>query len=177
MASTSDNEVERLRREAEKALRRSRRTASVERALQRLLDRAEEGSDDSLYARRHLAELQLESNPWNAALHLRRVIQSHGSDDVLHALMGLAQALLGNYQAAARAYQRALKLAPENPWYHHNLGHLLDVALMKPARAEHHLRRAYQMEPEQDEIAASLAHCLARIHQMNEAEELARQAL
>jgi hypothetical protein len=105
------------------------------------------------------------------------VIAAQPHDDVTYALMGLCQALLGNYRSAITAYERALRTAPATPWYHHNMGHLLDVALGEPRRAEPHLRKAHQLEPNHDEIIASLAHCLARLDHLAEAEELARKAV
>jgi len=167
-----------LQHRAERALEGGRR-ADIERALIDLARVAPVGSDAALFAHRHLAELHLEDNPWRAALHLRRAIDAghprHG--DVLHALMGLCQALLGNYAYAARCYRRALSFAPGTPWYHHNLGHLLDVGLDDLAGAEHHLRIAYEQEPLHDEVVASLAHCLGRRGNLPEALVLAREAV
>ncbi|MGB8221683.1 MAG: tetratricopeptide repeat protein [Polyangiales bacterium] len=168
------NTVEELWEQAEEALEASSKRA--EGLLTRLASVAEEGSDASLFANRHLAELHLEANPWRAALHLRRVLGHCADDDILHALMGLCQALLGNYRVAVRSYQQASSLAPQTPWYHHNLGHLIDVALDDPARAEGHLRRAYELEPEHDEIIGSLAHCVARLGDLDEARWLAALA-
>jgi tetratricopeptide (TPR) repeat protein len=85
--------------------------------------------------------------------------------------------LLGNYRAAVSAYRRALQAAPNTPWYHHNLGHLLDVALHAPTEAEKHLRAAHRLEPHHDEITASLAHCLARLGTLDEAKALASKAV
>jgi len=99
-----------------------------------------------------------------------------GEDDILHALMGLCHALLGNYRVAVRSYREASTLAPQTPWYHHNLGHLMDVALDDPVGAERHLRRAYDLEPEHDEIIGSLAHCVARLGDLNQAQKLAALA-
>jgi len=177
MADTRESSLDELRRRAERALERSVKPAEVEPLLERLLDRAQKGSDTARFAHRHLAELRLETNPWRAALHLRELLQADDHDDVLHALMGLCQALLGNYRAAVSSYRRALSYAPHTPWYHHNVGHLLDVALSDPGRAESHLRSAYRMQPGHDEIAASLAHCLARLDQLDEARTLAEQAV
>ena len=169
--------VERLRRQAERALEQSRSPREIERALERLVAAAADRSEDALFAHRHLAELRLEDNPWRAALHLRRVLVVREDDDVVHALMGLCQALLGNYRAAVSAYRRALRTAPHTPWYHHNLGHLLDVALDRPTEAEGHLRTANRMEPDHDEITASLAHCLGRLQKLAEAKVLAEDAV
>lgn len=166
--------VEELWEQAEEALEASSKRA--EGLLMQLASVAEEGSDASLFAHRHLAELHLEGNPWKAALHLRRVLGHCADDDILHALMGLCQALLGNYRVAVRSYRQASSLAPQTPWYHHNLGHLVDVALDDPAGAEGHLRRAFELEPEHDEIIGSLAHCVARLGDLDEARSLAALA-
>jgi tetratricopeptide (TPR) repeat protein len=90
--------------------------------------------------------------------------------------MGLCHALLGNYRVAVRSYRDASNLAPQTPWYHHNLGHLMDVALDDPVGAERHLRRAYELEPEHDEIIGSLAHCVARLGDLDQAQKLAELA-
>jgi tetratricopeptide (TPR) repeat protein len=92
-------------------------------------------------------------------------------------LMGLSQALLGNYRMAVAAYRKAVKLAPRNPWYHHNLGHLLDVGLSESVAALDHLRIAQRIQPDEDEISASLAHCLARLGQLDEARKMAKLAV
>lgn len=167
--------VEEVWAQAEEALEASSKRA--EPLLTKLVSMTEDGSDPWLFAHRHLAELHLEDNPWMSALHLRRVLVHCDDDDVLHALMGLCQALLGNYRVAVRSYREASMLAPQTPWYHHNLGHLMDVALDDARGAEPHLRRAYELEPEHDEIVGSLAHCVARLGHLDEARELAALAV
>lgn len=166
--------VEEVWAQAEEALEGSSKRA--EALLTQLLSMAEDGSDAALFAHRHLAELHLEDNPWKSALHLRRLVHYCPDDDVLHALTGLCHALLGNYRVAVRAYREASLLAPQTPWYHHNLGHLMDVALDDAEAAERHLRRAYELEPEHDEIIGSLAHCVARLGALDEARLLAELA-
>ena len=166
--------VEEVWAQAEAALEASSKRA--EALLTQLVSMAEDGSDASLFAHRHLAELHLENNPWKSALHLRRVLHYCEDDDILHALMGLCHALLGNYRVAVSSYREASQLAPQTPWYHHNLGHLMDVALDDAVGAERHLRRAYALEPDHDEIIGSLAHCVARLGNLEEAERLAKLA-
>ncbi len=173
MKEPQETASKRLRRRAEDALER-RRLTEAETLLDRLVEVAE--GDDAVFAHRHLAELRLERHPWRAALHLRHVLRACPDDDVPHALMGLSQALLGNFRAAVASYRRALRSAPEMPWYLHNLGHLLDVALGRPEEAERPLARAYALEPEHDEIVASFAHCLARLGRLSEARQLAEEA-
>ncbi|MBW2463702.1 MAG: hypothetical protein JRH11_18775 [Deltaproteobacteria bacterium] len=175
--SGAPNDPDKLRRLAENALAKGAEESSVAPLLEQLLKVVEDTGDHAIFAHRHLAELLIESNPWQAALHLRRVMQEQAADDVVHALMGLSQALLGNFRAAVSAYRKALQTAPKSPWYHHNLGHLLDVALGEPRRAEAHLREAHRMQPAEDEITASLAHCLARCDRLDEARELAEEAV
>jgi Flp pilus assembly protein TadD len=175
--SGAPNDADKLRRLAENALAKGADAPDVTVLLTQLLHVVGDQGEHALFAHRHLAELRIESDPWQAALHLRRVAAHNQDDDVVHALMGLCQALLGNFRAAVAAYRRALQLSPQNPWYHHNLGHLLDVALERAADAEHHLRNAHRMEPLEHEITASLAHCLARLARLDEARELADEAV
>lgn len=177
MTRKADECMEQLRNEAEALLRRARPRKELVPVLERLAAIAPEGSEDATFAHRHLAELSIEENPWRAALHLRRVVLARGEDDVVHALLGLCHALLGNFRAAVSHYRRALAIVPRNPWYHHNVGHLLDVALATPGQALPHLRSAHRLEPLEDEITASLAHCLAGSGELAEARALADDAV
>ncbi len=177
MTESTDSALTRLRHKIEMALDRSSKVTELELLLDRMIGLAAPGSPHALYAHRHMAELRLRNNPWRAALHLKQVLEARPNDDVLHAMMGLCQALLGNYRAAVNSYRRALRTAPDIPWYHHNLGHLLDVALGDSSTAEKHLRQAHELEPEHDEISASLAHCLAQLGHLDEAAGLADGAI
>lgn len=173
----SDSEVATLRRRAEQALTAARPREQVERLLEQLATLATDGSPDAVFAHRQLAELRLEENPWGAALHLRRVLQHAQDDDIAHALMGLCQALQGNYRMAVNSYRRAVSLAPGNPWYNHNLGHLLDVALGSAEEALPFLHKAHRAQPLQEEVGASLAHCLGRLGRCAEGVTLTRALL
>jgi Flp pilus assembly protein TadD len=177
MPETMDTRLSRLRERAERALASGRRGGEVLTVLETMTREAPDGSAHALFAHRHLAELQLSGSPWRAALHLRRLVQAGAADDSAYALMGLSQALLGNYRMAVAAYRKAVKLAPRNPWYHHNLGHLLDVGLSESTSALDHLRIAQRIQPDEDEISASLAHCLARLGQLDEARKMAKLAV
>lgn len=176
----SESEFERLSKlqnRAEKALMIGRPYHEVVLVLEELARMAPEGSDFQLFAHRRLAELCLEHNPWQTALHLRRIMRAGVNDDSVYALMGLCQTLLGNYNCAVAAYRRALESAPENPWYHHNLGHLLDVGMGNAKTGAKHLRIAYRLESMDNEIAASFAHCLARLGRLAEARAIAKRAV
>jgi tetratricopeptide (TPR) repeat protein len=177
MSRRGDMRVEGLRLEAEGLLQRARPRSELLPVLERLVAVAPEGSEHALFGHRHIAELLVEEHPWRALLHLRRVARVKADDDVVQALMGLCHALLGNYRMAVGHYRRALRVSPRNPWYHHNVGHLLDVAIGEPARALPHLRSAHEYEPLEDEITASFAHCLARVGQLAEAHSLASDAV
>ena len=177
MADKRTTGFRRLRKRVERALANGARGSDVLRDLESIIREAEEGDRDALFAHRQLAELRLEESPWRAALHLRKLIAAAAADDGVHALMGLCQAMLGNFKVAIAAYRKALELSPRNPWYHHNLGHLLDVGGGNARGAIKHLRFAYELEPAEDEIAASLAHCLARLGELDEARALAETAV
>jgi hypothetical protein len=145
--------------------------------LHRLARVADEESDDGLFAQLHLAELLLERHPWRSALHARRVVARRPSDDRGWATLALCHALLGNYRSAVASYRRALETAPGNPWYAHNLGHLLDVALNRADEAVTVLCHAHRAAPESGDVAASYAHALARSGKVALAQRVVRRAL
>jgi tetratricopeptide (TPR) repeat protein len=203
MARPSADDVDRMRREVERALfelraaaepkagesragdvkataRRSSEPGDTSRLLPmlaRLARLAPERSDAWIFAHRHLAELAVERDPWRASLFARRVVALEPADDGAWAVLGLAQSLLGHHRFAARAYERALSIAPHNPWYAHNLGHLYDVALDRPEDALPLLARATEAETGENEIAASYAHALARCGQVVLAKRVLKRAI
>jgi tetratricopeptide (TPR) repeat protein len=170
-------EAERLRQDVEWALRRALDPRDVLPLLHRLARTAPEGSDESVFAHRHLAELLVERDPWRAALHARKVLAHRPDDDRGWAMLGLCQTLLGHYRYAVTAYHRALTNAPKNPWYAHNLGHLLDVALGRAGEAVAWLKSAYAGAAHNGEIAASYVHALARAGNLPEAKRVAARAM
>src|SRR4051794_10815909 len=165
-----------LRRQIEWTLARAVDPTDVLPMLHRLTRVAYDGSDDSLFANLHLAELLVERDPWRAALFARRVLAHRPDDDRGWATLALCQTMLGNYKYAVSAYHHALTSAPKNPWYAHNLGHLLDVALGRAKEALGWLKRAYQSAPESGEVAASYAHALARTGKLVEARKVLTRA-
>jgi Flp pilus assembly protein TadD len=177
MSKESNSSLRRLRKRVERALASGQRGSDVVRDLELMVREGETQNGDVLFAHRQLAELRLEGSPWQAALHLRHLIAANVRDDGVHALMGLCQALLGNFRAAISSYRRAIQLAPRNPWYHHNLGHLIDVGVGDAEHALKHLQLAYELQPQEDEIGASLAHCFARLGRLGEAATLAAEAV
>jgi tetratricopeptide (TPR) repeat protein len=177
MARSGPGEVERLRRDVEHALRDQIDAEEILPLLARLARLAPPESDAWIFAHRHLAEIGVEHDPWRAALFARRVIAQRPDDDGAWAVLGLAQSLLGHHRYAARAYERALALAPDNPWYAHNLGHLYDVALDRPADALALLERATAAQPAEADIAASYAHALARCGRVPMAKRVLKRAI
>jgi tetratricopeptide (TPR) repeat protein len=172
----SAHECQQLRRDVEVALS-GPDPLRVLPLLHRLAARAVTGSDESVFAHRQLAEVLLERDPWRAALHARRVVRMRPDDDRAWAALGLSQSLLGNHVYATRALVRALACAPDNPWYAHNLGHMLDVALDKPHDAVEHLRRAYERSGRNVDVATSLAHALGRTGQLRAARAVLGRAI
>lgn len=166
-----------LQHRAEQAIRSSRPREQIVRMLEEILAKADASSEASRFAHRQLAEIHLEASPWAAALHLRSVLASAPDDDTAHALMGLCQAVQGNYRVAVASFRRAVALSPSNPWYNHNLGHLLDVALDAPSEALGYLRKAHHAQPGQEEVGASLAHCFGRLGRCDDGIALARTLL
>ena len=169
--------MDHLRREVERALHEQRCPEEILPLLARLARAAEPESDAWIYAHRHLAELGVERDPWRASIFARRVLGLRPDDDGAWAVLGLAQSLLGNYRYAARAYERALTIAPDNPWYAHNLGHLYDVALDRPLDALPLLAQATQAQTGEADIAASYAHALARCGKLVLAKRVLKRAI
>jgi tetratricopeptide (TPR) repeat protein len=170
-------QAQELRRQIEWTLARAVDPSDVLPMLHRLARLAHDGSDDNLFANLHLAELLVERDPWRAALFARRVLGHRPEDDRGWATLALCQTLLGHYKFAVSAYHHALTSAPKNPWYAHNLGHLLDVALGRAAEAIGWLKRAYQSAPDSGEVAASYAHALARVGRLSEARKVLTRAM
>ncbi len=166
-----------LRRQIEWTLARAVDPSDVLPMLHRLVRLATDGSDESLFANLHLAELLVERDPWRAALSARRVLAHRPDDGRGWATLALCQTMLGNYKSAVSAYHRALAAAPANPWYAHNLGHLLDVALGRAKDAVGWLGRAYKSAGHSGEVAASYAHALARAGQIPEARKVLTRAM
>ncbi len=177
---TEPGTIDRLRRDAETALREATGSSSDPGALLPILHRlarhAPDGSEACAFAHRNLAEILVDRDPWRAALHARRATTAQPDDDRGWAAMGLCQTLLGNYRTAASAYHRAVECSPGNPWYAHNLGHLLDVALGRPRDAVGWLRRAYEGARCDGEIATSFAQALARAGETDEAKRVLKRA-
>ena len=170
-------QAQELRRQVEWTLARAVDPSDVLPMLHRLARLADAGSHESLFAHLHLAELLVERDPWRAALFARRVLTHRPNDDRGWATLALCQTLLGNYKFAVSAYRQALTSSPKNPWYSHNLGHLLDVALGRATEAIGWLRRAYASAAYSGEVAASYAHALARVGRIGEARKVLARAM
>jgi tetratricopeptide (TPR) repeat protein len=170
-------QAQELRRQIEWTLARAVDPSDVLPMLHRLARLAVDGSDENLFAHLHLAELLVERDPWRAALYAKRVLAHRPDDDRGWATLALCQTLLGNYRFAVSAYHHALTSAPKNPWYAHNLGHLLDVALGQARDAVGWLKRAYQSAAYSGEVAASYAHALARVGRIAEARKVLGRAM
>jgi tetratricopeptide (TPR) repeat protein len=165
-------QAQELRRQIEATFARAVDPHDALPLLHRLARMAREGSDESLFANSRLAELLIERHPWRAALCARRVLAHRPDDDRGWATFALAHTLLGNYKVAVAAYRRAVAADASNPWYAHNLGHLLDVALGHPSEAELWLKRAHRGASESGEVCASYAHALARMGRLSEARKV-----
>jgi Tfp pilus assembly protein PilF len=144
--------------------------------LAKLASLSQAGSPEWEFAHRHSAEILIERNPWQATIFARLARQSCPNDDRLYALEALALTVLGHYHLAEKAYRKALEFSPGNPFYSHNLGHLLDVRLHRPTEAIRLLRYAHE-NVAHDEIACSLALALGRNGQVDQAKLILTKAL
>ncbi len=169
-------ETQSLRLQIERSLRGAFDPADVLPRLARLARLAAPASDDGVFANHKLAELLVERDPWRAALYVRRALEHRPNDDRPWAILAFCQTLLGNFRCATSAYKKAIACAPSNPWYAHNLGHLLDVALGEPVRALDWLSAAYAAKGDNSEIVASYVHALARAGKTYDARRVLERA-
>lgn len=168
---------EETRASLERAIETSEDPVKVLALLHRLARESEPGSPDRLFADANLAELLVDRHPWRASLHARRALAIEPELPSAWASLALAQTLLGHFRFAARAYERALTLAPGHTWYAHNLGHLLDVAIDDPERALPLLATAYTKSRRDRDVAASYAHALARTGRVRQATAILERVL
>ena len=164
-------DLERMLTDVEWAMSKQFAAKDLVPMLENLVRAAPATSEASYFAKLRLSELIVGDVPFRAARLAQDVLRK-GESDRAWAVLGLAHTMLGNYKAAARAYRRALALAPDCAVYEHNLGHVLDVALNRPHDALAHLARAHRSLPEEGEIASSYAHALLRSGQLERAREL-----
>lgn len=188
MAEHEPIALEALRHDVERMLYAGESRAHVLARLAEVARRSSEGSEDWLFAVRTLALVGASENPWKASLLARRVIAHVPNATDAWGALGLAQSLVGNHAYAARCYQRAVALEGGVPHAQpnilHNLGHLYDVALDQPADAVPLLSTALVRATKlglrrgvREEIAASLAHALARSGRRARAREVLLAAL
>lgn len=170
-------DLHKLRVKAEHALRKATTPQQQLRVLRRLLPLFPPDGKDALFIHQRIAALCLESEPWQAALAARRAVRLAPGDDYGWALYALALTLLNQYHAAANAYFQALRIAPWNPWYANNLGHLLDVGLNCPERGLPLLAMAHERQPDDLEIATSYAQALERAGQEQKAQDVLRRVM
>lgn len=169
--------VDRLYSDIEWALAHGLPPRELVPMLEKLLRYAPGESPHAVFAKRQLAELIAQRDPWRAARLARDVLAVLPDDDRAWAVLGLAHTLLGNFRSAEKAYREALFLAPCSPWYAHNLGHLIDIGLDRPRDALRYLAAAHRSLPHEPEIAGSYAHALARAERWHEAVPLLARAL
>lgn len=174
MAGELTAETEALWRDVEDRVDDGRDGPRLRPLLVELARRAPEGSRAWAYACCELAERVMDEEPWHASVLARRVTRACPEEHRGWGLLGLSSSLLGHHRFAVVAYRRALRLQPKNPWYAHNLGHLLDAVLDDPQRALPLLQSAYvtlagweeshvdglQLERARQEVTSSLAHAL-----------------
>jgi Flp pilus assembly protein TadD len=148
-----------------------------------LLERiSDHGSEAWRFAVRSLATIAAERDPWRASLLARALLAEAPDDDAAWAALALAQSILGNTRYAVACYRRAIALGGRLPVYLHNLGHLYDVCLGRPAEAVPLLEAAWSESQlasvaTRTEMAASLAHALARAGEPRRALDVLSRAL
>ncbi len=169
-------DIQRLQSDVEWALEKGLGPRDLVPMLERLNSHAPKGSAAACFAGRELAELVLATSPWRSAVLAREVLQ-HEDSDRTWAVLGLALSLLGHYASAKSCFAKALARSPACASYAHNLGHILDAGLGRPAEAVPWLARAFRARPRDAEVAASYAHALVRAGRKADARRVLDRAL
>jgi Tfp pilus assembly protein PilF len=139
--------------------------------LTRLVASAQPGSPEERFAKLELARLSVDKEPFRAARLVQEVLR-HGPDEAALGLLGIAHMRLGHFRAARRAFEKALRIVPDDAAVLHNLGHLIDVAFDRPEEALPHLALACRIGGDVPSLASSYAHALARTGQKARAEQI-----
>src|SRR5262245_48235413 len=95
-------DVNRLLSDVEWALSRRLPPRELIPMLKKLIARADGDLTVLMFAKRQLAELLVEREPWRGARLAREALQIQ-DDERAWAVLGLAHTLLGNYRSAAAA--------------------------------------------------------------------------
>lgn len=112
-----------------------------------------------LPARLNLGILLVESRqPEEAESHLRAVVEKDPENSTAILYLAETLAALQRSPDAGEAYERVLKLKPDDARAHWGYGKLLEQS--NPALAEEHLRRAVQLDPSLEEASLQLASLL-----------------
>ena len=107
---------------------------------------------------------------------IRAAIALNGAQFGWYSNLGNVLLLSGHKDAAAEAYEQAMRLAPERADVHNNLGVLLgDRGQLE--KAESTLRRAVALEPDKAEVHANLGRVLLRLARNDEARDCLDEAL
>ena len=89
---------------------------------------------------------------------------------------GVAAFASKNYQAAAVEFRKVIRQKPQNPRGHYMLGLSLDM-LNRKEKALHHLRKAYDLNPNDLGIKVALGRSYADNRQYPKAERILQAAL
>lgn len=135
--------------------------------------RAEENPDVLLQVA--MAQLQRARDSDGAALTYRRVVQLDPRNEIAWYNLGVIAQQKGDTAGALKAYDKALKIAPEHPWALYNKALLLKSH--EPERAVGLLRRAIAADPNAASPHLHLGHILAQKDRDHEAEEEFRRAV
>jgi serine/threonine-protein kinase len=155
--------------------------AGEQEAAERVLRAAQAGNADDFWINAFLGSLPEPSSPasrdegigfWRAAVAARP--RSTAAHNELGALLGEH----GRAEEAEREFRAALRLQPDNPDAHYNLGHVLEgQGPGRAAEAEREYREALRTQPDYPDAHYNLGVLLAGQGRAEEAEKEYRAAL
>jgi tetratricopeptide (TPR) repeat protein len=104
----------------------------------------------------HATQLHRDGNFGAAADVYRQLLRSHPNDGDILDRLGTALTALGQVEEGRRHIERAIKIAPEKPVYHHDL-HLTFKREGRMKEARESLQKALRLAPRQPAFTAALA--------------------
>jgi Flp pilus assembly protein TadD len=132
---------------------------------------------ENWFAEANLANDDLREKRWgDAARRLREVTAHKGDIAEFHFNYGLALMNLGDYEGAAAAFGKALRVHPKYPEAELNLGTAL-LRLGRPVDAAVHQRQALALRPDYADALVNLGVTYEALGREAEAADLYRQAV
>jgi tetratricopeptide (TPR) repeat protein len=116
-----------------------------------------------------IAEYYFNRNYFEEAADLYSAFLEHSpSNDMLYQKKGYCLQMLGDWEGALDAYQKANLLAANNPWTVKKLAYCYRI-LKSPEESLHYYKKAEQLNPDNFSIQLNIGHCYMELKDYDQA--------